>query len=110
MKGYVYLLCDPANDSFKIGVTTAKDIDKRIKELQTGNSTPIHCVNKYETDYPFFIERNLHLKYSKFKTEAQNEWFYLSIEQIKLFITYCKEIEQTINALKDNPFMKKLLR
>ena len=110
MKGFVYLLCDPSNDSFKIGVTTAKDIDKRIKELQTGNSTPIHCVQKYETDFPYYIENWLHRKYNHIKTEANNEWFYLNQDQIKSFIYDCDTLNEKAKSLLDNPFMKKLLR
>ena len=49
---YIYLICDPSIDAFKIGVT--RDINsKRIKKLQTGNPTELHIVKTYKCDYPF---------------------------------------------------------
>ena len=59
MKSYVYLICDPAQNLFKIGVT--KNLcNKRIKQLQTGNGTELHIVNYHETYYPYRIEQLLH--------------------------------------------------
>ena len=52
MGGYIYLICDPANDTYKIGVT--RDINSnRLKKLQTGNSTELHIVYIYKCEYPF---------------------------------------------------------
>ena len=49
--GIVYLLCELSeNERFKVGVTK-RDINKRIKELSTGNSNEIHLVNKFESEY-----------------------------------------------------------
>ena len=60
---YVYLIGDSGQDNtFKIGVTR-KNVEKRIKQLQTGNGAEIYLVNFYETNYPFFIERLLHTKF-----------------------------------------------
>ena len=59
MKSYVYLICDSAQDLFKIGVT--KNLySKRMKQLQTGNGTELHIVNYHETYYPYRIEQLLH--------------------------------------------------
>ena len=38
MGGYVYLICDPDKDAYKIGVTRNLN-QNRIKKLQTGNAT-----------------------------------------------------------------------
>lgn len=47
--GYVYLICDPATDRFKIGVT--RDLkSNRLKKLQTGNSTELFIRDIYETE------------------------------------------------------------
>ena len=52
-EGYVYLICDPANTTFKIGVT--RDLkSQRIKKLQTGNSTELFISSIYKTKYPFY--------------------------------------------------------
>ena len=50
--GFVYLICDSGYDSmFKIGVTR-QPIEKRIKQLQTGNGSEIFLVNYHKTEYP----------------------------------------------------------
>lgn len=107
MSGYVYLICDSANNLYKIGVTR-KTIDKRIKELQTGNATSLHLVAYHETDYPFRIETMLHNKYANSK--ANGEWFNLTLEETTSFNETCKKQEEIIDALKDNPFFTKNLK
>lgn len=105
---FVYLLGDAGQDNtFKIGMTRG-NIEKRIKQLQTGNGEEIYLVNYYETDYPFFLERSLHLKF--YPKQKRNEWFNLECNDITNFKEHCQDIEETIEALKDNPFAKKLLK
>lgn len=54
---FVYLLGDSGHDNtFKIGVTRS-GIEKRIKQLQTGNSNEIYLVDFFETKYPFFFRK-----------------------------------------------------
>jgi hypothetical protein len=105
---YVYLLGDSGQDNtFKIGVTRGK-VEKRIKQLQTGNGEDIYLVNSYETNYPFFIERLLHTKL--YPKQKRNEWFNLDANDIVNFKFYCEEIEKHAEALKDNPFSKNILK
>lgn len=105
---YVYLLGDSGQDNtFKIGVTRGK-VEKRIKQLQTGNGEDIYLVNSYETNYPFFIERLLHTKL--FPKQKRNEWFNLDISDVVNFKLYCEEIEKQAEALKDNPFSQNILK
>lgn len=102
---YVYLLADFNEDNvYKIGVTRGS-IERRIKKLQTGNANEIIITRYYETEIPFFIEKWLHLKFSKEK--IRNEWFMLSDEQVFDFTNMCKEIEEMYNSLNDNPFFQK---
>jgi len=104
-RGIVYLLGDSLNEGvFKIGVTRKK-IEDRIKKLQTGNAGEIYLVDYYETDTPFFLERDLHKRYN-YKKE-NGEWFNLSLDEMKNFKKRCQEIEEMIKALKDNPFFPK---
>lgn len=108
MKGYVYLLCDWGKDgAYKIGVTRGK-IENRIKELQTGNSGEIVMCSYYPSDYPFFIEKTLHQRYGKNK--LLNEWFELDNDEALKFKDRCKEVENMVDALKDNPFFGKNLK
>lgn len=100
--GYVYLICDPSNDSFKIGVTK-KDIKERIKKLQTGNCEELFIASYYEYEYPYRLEKMLHAKFSD--KRLQGEWFKLSSNDIGQFRTICQELSNIIESLKNNPFV-----
>ena len=103
--GCVYLLGDSEKEGvYKIGVTRG-DIQKRIKKLQTGNSGEIYLVSYYETEHPFIMENMLHTKF--FKGKVLNEWFSLTLEELVGFKKSCEEIQETINALKENYFFQK---
>ena len=56
--GYVYLIEDVDNNRYKIGVT--KDLDNRLRNLQTGNSCELKLLCTYKTDYPYRLESMLH--------------------------------------------------
>lgn len=105
--GYVYLICDPATEHYKIGVTKGS-IEKRILELQTGNPTELHVTNHYKARYPYRMEKMLHSKFSRYKVHG--EWFDLPDEEIYRFKETCDEIVKTIEVLKDNPFFTKGLK
>jgi hypothetical protein len=103
--GSVYLLGDTEQEGiYKIGVTRG-DINKRIKKLQTGNSSEIYLVSYYETEHPFLMEKMLHNKY--FSDKVLNEWFALKNEEVINFKKSCEEFQNIITSLKDNPFFKK---
>jgi hypothetical protein len=106
-KGYVYLICDASNELFKIGVTKSS-IEKRIKKLQTGNSTELFVSNYHETYYPFCIETMLHNLFSD--KRVLNEWFELSNDDINSFSETCDKLEKRIEVLKENPFFAKNLK
>lgn len=100
-KGYIYVLCDPSTDLFKIGLTTGS-IEKRMKKLQTGNGTELHIITYHETNYPYKVEKMLHNKFNPKK--ELNEWFALTQEDISNFHETCEQIENVISSLTDNPF------
>lgn len=100
-KGYIYVLCDPSTDLFKIGLTTGS-IENRMKKLQTGNGSEMHIVTFHETNYPYKVEKMLHNKFSPKK--ELNEWFSLTAEDVSNFSQTCEQIEETIKSLLDNPF------
>jgi hypothetical protein len=105
--GTVYLVGDWEKENFyKIGVTRG-DIDKRIKKLQTGNGGEIYLVSKYETEHPFLMEKMLHLRFNN--ERVMNEWFMLDSNDVIHFVDNYRDIEETIEALKDNYFFKKKL-
>lgn len=104
-RGYVYLIGDWGQDGvYKIGVTRGT-IENRIKRLQTGNANEIYICSYYQTNHPFFIEKTLHQRYGSKKLSG--EWFQLSYEEFINFKKTCSEIEDMIDAMKDNPFFPK---
>lgn len=103
--GSVYLLGDTKQEGiYKIGVTRG-DINKRIKKLQTGNSSEIYLVSHYETEYPFLMEKLLHNKF--FSEKVLNEWFALKDDDVINFKKTCEEMQTIITSLEDNYFFQK---
>lgn len=100
-RGFVYLLCD--GEKFKIGMTRQKDINKRIKELQTGNPNEIWLHTYYETDFPLKIEKMLHFRHKM--SNIKNEWFDMTVQEVLGFKKECQECEEILDTLKDNPFI-----
>jgi hypothetical protein len=105
MGGYIYLIEDRNNNTYKIGVTKS-DPEKRLKKLQTGNSSKLEIKFLYKCEYPFRLESMLH-RYYKSCNEL-NEWF--SLENPNEFPNKCLEFNNVINTLKDNPFFAKGLK
>ena len=104
--GYVYLIHDIYNNTYKIGVT--KNLEKRIKALQTGNSTKLDLIMTYETEYPFRLETMLHRKFEQYR--ENNEWFGLPNDIVECFHYYCQQMNYIIISLKDNPYFNKNLK
>lgn len=100
--GYIYLICDNYNESYKIGMTTKKP-EARLQELKTGNTNELFLISSYESKYHKAIETALHRRY---KHLCENrEWFKLTNDIIFNFIEICKQIEDThIFLLKNNEF------
>jgi hypothetical protein len=98
--GKVYLLTNN-NGFYKIGVTKG-DIDRRIKSLQTGNPNKIELVNYYESNNYRKIESWFHRIYEDIRLEG--EWFLLNEDHINNFLLEAENINNKVNALKNNPF------
>lgn len=103
--GYVYLIEDQDNKRYKIGVT--RNLEKRLRNLQTGNSNKIKLIESFLTEYPFRLETMLHNKFKQF--HHYNEWYELDEANINNFLNLCDQCNNIIIALKDNPFFAKNL-
>lgn len=101
MRGFVYLICD--GEHFKIGVTK-NNIEKRLHQLQTGNSNELFLRSYYETDTPFRLEQMLHTKFHT--TNVKNEWFDLDTYSVVHFVEICEYLQTIINSLKSNLYIK----
>lgn len=94
MKGYVYLICNPSTDTYKIGRSC--DVERRLKQLQTACSAELFIVDRYETEYPVQLESMMHRKFLN-KREL-NEWFRLDSNDIKSFGGVCKYYDEIIKS------------
>lgn len=99
----VYLI--RGNDGrYKIGI--AKNPQKRLLQLQTGNSDELELIEIYQTNNARKIESVLHNRYSYAK--ERGEWFNLSISEESKFLNTCENIEKNLCLLRDmgNEFIK----
>jgi predicted GIY-YIG superfamily endonuclease len=91
----VYLI--RGNDGrYKIGI--AKNPQRRIRQLQTGNSDKLKLIEVYQSENASKIEAALHMQYSPDKLIG--EWFDLSISEETMFIKKCKLVDESINVLR----------
>ena len=101
--GFVYLIGELNEENkYKIGSTKCKDINNRMKQLQTGNSNPLFLKAYYETSKPFKLETMLHNKYKD--CNVIGEWFELKEEDVDSFGSTCHNFQNIIDSLKENPY------
>lgn len=101
--GFVYLIGEIDNgNKYKIGSTRAKDINKRLKQLQTGNSNQLFIKEYYETSKPFKLETMLHNRFKEYNVIG--EWFELEKDDIESFKDTCDKLQTIIDSLKENPY------
>lgn len=103
--GWLYLIkeenvCD--GNRYKIGVTSEKDANKRLKKLQTGNPNKLSFLGVFETKYPYKLESIMHGQYSD--KNILGEWYELDDEDIIKFVPLCERFNKIIESLNDNPF------
>ena len=101
MKKIYLLRVDDGVDGvlYKIGITK-NEVEKRVKQLQTGNGNIIEIVSVYESEYANKIETALHRGY--FSNQKKGEWFSLSYFIEFNFINECKMIENNLIFIDKN--------
>ena len=92
---YLYLIQSSEEGYYKIGIS--KHPNKRINELNTGNSSPLKLIETYKSEYAHTIEKILQRKYSYYKKNG--EWFDLSINIEVNIKNECKKIEENLITL-----------
>lgn len=92
------------NGDCKIG-RTAKDPEKRLKQLQTGASDKLSLICFFKTSNVLLMERMLHRQYGH--RRKTGEWFALTDEEVLGFKARCEKNEETIRVLENNAFIKK---
>ena len=97
--GYIYLICDPVKDFFKIGITTGT-IENRIKELQTGNAGELFIRDYFHSDTIFKLEELLHTKFRS--KHVHGEWFKLDVQDVVHFKETCEQLQETAHMLYES--------
>ena len=83
LRQYIYVIKNPLNETIKIGV--AQDVDKRIKQLQTGAGIELELV--YQSlicSNAFSIEKDVHSEFEEYRTFG--EWFKINPEIVINFL------------------------
>jgi hypothetical protein len=104
-EGWVYLLAEMGDNlRYKIGITK-NPVEKRVKQLRTGNSDDIMLIHKYKSENYKKVERMLH---RVFRSDRKHlEWFNMTDEQVSTFLSEAKKADVTISFLnKNNHFYK----
>ena len=72
LRQYIYVIKNPLNETVKIGV--ANDVEKRIKQLQTGAGIELELIYKSMIcSNAFSIEKDVHKHFEEYRTFG--EWF-----------------------------------
>lgn len=104
--GYVYLIHDLYNNTYKIGVTN--NLVKRMNNLQTGNVCKLKLIESFKTDYPYRLETMLHRSLEQYR--ENNEWFSLPEDIVYDFYETCSKMNNIILSLRNNPHFSKNLK
>ena len=104
--GYVYLIHDLYNNTYKIGVTN--NLVKRMNSLQTGNVCKLKLIESFKTDYPYRLETMLHRSLEQYR--ENNEWFSLPEDIVYDFYETCSKMNNIILSLRNNPHFSKNLK
>lgn len=96
-KAYVYILRVSSDGIYKIGVS--KNVEKRVKQLQTGNPEPIEIVKTFLSEYPYKVESVMHRRFNR--NHVQGECYYLSEQDIETFEESCKVCETNFSIMDD---------
>jgi len=101
--GTVYLLHEfgSSPEKYKIGISKGP-VEKRIKNIQTGNSYEIILINQFQTKYFRKIETHLHKLYSKYSTDGGKEWFTLPSSEVFNFKSICQKLNDNFKFLEEN--------
>ena len=74
----VYFLTNSEGKYIKIGYTSRKNLNNRVKELSTGSSSPLYILG-YIQNGTVELEQQLHKKYK----QVNLEWFEATLELVQ---------------------------
>lgn len=97
----VYLICAEMNNEklYKIGYTR-RPVEKRIKELKTGNAADFYIVDSFKSKWGTKIESQVHRIFKHKKVNG--EWFDLSDDDVKWFNGICSRINDNLEIVSQS--------
>jgi hypothetical protein len=101
--GYVYLIVDWGSnpEMYKIGITK-KNVENRLKQLQTGSSSKLVLLKTYQSENYRKIETILHRIYGSYSSDGGKEWFQIPTKKVMGFINECEKIDENLKFLSEN--------
>lgn len=95
----VYLISSEINGQklYKIGITK-RDVEKRLKELKTGNAAEMSLVECFSSKWGSKIEAHLHRLHSA--KRVSGEWFALEITDIEDFMSRCRQLHENLDIIE----------
>lgn len=97
MNKFLYIFNEIDTNKYKIGVSV--NIEKRLKQLNTGNANKLQCIYSLETSIPFALERNIHQLLKEYNIE-NSEWFIFEKEQLSTIIDKINKSNNSLSFLK----------
>ena len=94
----IYLINQNNTNLYKIGIT-GRNIDARLKEIQTCNGYKVEVIHLFNTQFNRTLESALHRHYCPNQTIG--EWFELNDEQVCRFLNECERLESMFELLKN---------
>lgn len=104
-EGYIYLIRNNDNQTYKIGYTFKNNYDDRLKESQRGSSSLLDVLKFVHVK---MVKKVVEMVKSLFKNKKLNgSWYKLEIQDLLDFENTCKEQENIALKLLSNPFFNK---
>lgn len=99
----VYLICAEIGDEklYKIGYTK-RQIEKRLKELKTGNGADLEIIDSFSSKWGTKIESSLHRRFKSKKING--EWFSLSEKDVFSFKSICELAHQNFEVISQSSY------
>jgi hypothetical protein len=99
----VYLICAEINGEklYKIGYTR-REVEKRVKELKTGNAADFHIVESFKSKWGTKIESQIHRRLKNKKVDG--EWFQLNNKDVEGFIDMCEQIDHNLEIVSQTTY------
>lgn len=86
MIGYVYIVGNRTARMYKVGI--AKDVNARLRQIQTGSPFKLSIISAAECENPRDIEKRAHALLKDFR--VQGEWFHCSQEFLSIASRFIK--------------------